>query len=126
MEIKLTHKESEKYFLNALCNGLGELSGYSVELEYINEDYQSAKANLSETSPSYEDILMQILKDGNGLKFIDMEGGEETVTITIDDVYAKMPLVPFKHLSDMILENDDAVTADVILQTIIYGDTIFA
>jgi hypothetical protein len=126
MEIKLTKEESEKYFLNALCNGLGELSGYSIELEYTDEVYKSAKANITETNPSYEDVLMQILKDGNGLELIDMEGGEDTVTITIEDVYNKMPLVPFKHLSAMILENDDAETADVILQTIIYGNVIFA
>ena len=127
MEIKLTHKESEKFFLNALCNGLGVLEDfYSIGVEFTDEDYQSAKANLAGISSCYEDVLMQILKDGNYLEFKDSEGGEGIVKITMEDVYAKMPLVPFKYLSAMILENDDAETADVILQTIIYGDTIFA
>lgn len=126
MEIKLTNKESEKFFLNALCNGLGVLEDfYSIGVEFTDEDYMSAKANLAGISSCYEDILMQILKDGNSLEFKDSEGGEGIVKITMEDVYAKMPLVPFKYLSAMILENDDAETADVILQTIIYGDIIF-
>jgi hypothetical protein len=125
MEIKLTKEESENYFLNSLCNGLGELSGYSIGVEFTDEDYKSAKDKLAETSPCYEDVLMQILKDGNSLQFVDAEGGEDTVFIKLSDVHTKMPLVPFQHLSNMILENDDATTADVILQTIIYGDIIF-
>lgn len=123
MEIKLTNLEAETFFHNALCNGLGQISGYSITVDYSDKDYTAARKKLK--NPCYEDVLLQILKDGKELQFVDEEEGQDTVTILLADVYAKMPLVPFDHLTAMIEENDDADTADVILQTIIYGDIIF-
>ena len=45
--------------------------------------------------------------------------------ITINDVHAKVQTTDSRHLLDMINEQDDAITADVILQTVIYGEVIF-
>lgn len=126
MKILLTNEESLTYFYNALCNavGTGYMQSYGIELTYSEDEYRLAKDKL--TNPCYEDVLIQILRDNGYLTFEDIEGeGDNTKSITIDDVYEKVQLTPFAFLSDMILEKDDAITADVILQTVFYDDIIF-
>ena len=133
MEINLTKEESEQYFFNALCNGIGQLNGYGIRLEYESEDYARAKRILKDNNSKskaicYEDILMQILLNGNKLRIEDEEGGadsEQNVSITLADVHARVKETPFSHLTNMIEENDDAETADVILQTVFFQDIIF-
>jgi len=124
MEIILTHKESEEFFYNALCNGLGYIQHYGLELDYKKADYQSAKSKLE--SLCYEDVLMQILKDGNILTLTDIEcDGEYTRSITLDDVHSRVQKTPIGFLMDMINENYDAETCDVVIQSVFYGDIIF-
>jgi len=124
MKISLTPIESEDYFFNALCNGLHELGQYGIELDYIEDEYKLSRASLGPNAPCFEDVLMQMLRDGYKLAFTDTEA-EETMFITINDVHAKVQTTDSRHLLDMINEQDDAVTADVMLQTVIYGEVIF-
>lgn len=119
----MTKKEAQDMFYNSLCNGIGELRGYDLELVYDSKQYKESKSKLN--SPCYEDVLMQILKDGGKLGLEDLEECEETVWITIEDLYKRAPNVPIKHLTDYLLGNDDATTADVILQTIFLNDVIY-
>lgn len=123
MKIILTHEESEKYFHNALCNGLGYLGQYGIELDFDDAAYKAARAKLD--SPCFEDVLMQMLRDGYELTFTDTECGMDAVIIDINDVHERVQNTPFNHLSDMINENDDADTADAILQTVIYNEVVF-
>ena len=124
MKITLTKQESEELFYNSLCNGLEYISGYGIELDFAKSDYEKAISNSK--SSCYEDVLMQILRDGNVLKVIDEEyDGEYNSSITLKDVHNKVQETPVEHLMDAINENDDACTADVILQTVFYEDIIF-
>ena len=123
MEIKFTKEEAQGIFLDALCNGISYISGYGLDLDYKKEDYKQAKANCK--GSSYEDVLLQILLDGNSLTIIDEEDEDNINTITIQDVYDRISSVPFDHLSDMINGNDDSTTADVILQTIFFNEIIY-
>jgi hypothetical protein len=123
MEIRFTQQEAQGIFLDALSNGLGYIGGYGLDLDYKKEDYKKAKDKL--TSPCYEDVLLQILLDGNSLTIIDEEDEDNINTITIQDVYDRISSTPFDHLSDMINGNDDATTADVILQTIFFNEVIY-
>lgn len=123
MEIKFTKEEAQGIFLDALCNGISYISGYGLDLDYKKEDYKQAKANCK--GSSYEDVLLQILLDGNSLTIIDEEDEDNVNTITIQDVYDRISSVPIDHLSDMINGNDDATTADVILQTIFFNEIIY-
>ena len=131
MEILLTHEESESFFYDSLCNSLGYIeSGYDLELTYKEEDFNSAKSHLkaqlgADVSVCYEDILMQILRDGNGLTLTDHGYGDYTSTITIKDVHEKVSKSPFNHLLDMVNERGDACTGDVILQIVFFNDVIF-
>ena len=129
MKIILSPEESEKYFYNALCNGLDYVcSGYNLLFHVNPKAYNQAKSILWNSSNKeticYEDILMQVLKDGNKLTLIDEES-EESWFITLDDVHKKVSEAPADHLMDMVNGNDDAVTADVILQSVFIGEVMF-
>lgn len=127
MKIELTKEESEEYFFNAMCNGLGYISGYGLELE-IDDTYQKVKKRLineGSNSLCYEDILMEILRSGGTLTLIDYENDDERFSITLDDVHNRVQTTIVSHLMDMINERDDAITADVILQTVFLGEVIY-
>lgn len=130
MKIILEKQESEEIFFNAMCNGLGYLSGYGLELEVNPAEYKAAKTRLKEydpeVSPCFEDVLMRILKDGGSITLNDIEcDGEYTRSITLKDVHEKVANTPADHLMDMINEQDDACTADVVLQTVFFDEIVF-
>jgi hypothetical protein len=129
MTVKLTPTESETIFHNALCNGLGYVEGYGIELDFNKQDYARAAAVLKQGATDtvcYEDVLLKILKDGKKLTMIDHEcEGEYTRSITIKDVHKRVSQTPIRHLMDMINEDDDAVTADVVIQSVFFKDVIF-
>lgn len=120
--VKLSKKEAEEMFHAALCNGAGQMAGYGFSLDYDSDEYAAAREKLE--SPCREDVWLQILKDGGSLKFIDSEG-DYTTKITIKDVHEKVEKTPFEHLNDMLNEQDDAITADVIIQSVLFGEVIF-
>ena len=130
-KIVLDKKESVKYFHAALCNGIGYVqSGYGLVLSTNGLDYSSAKADLiNEHGVDHcicrEDVWVQILKNNKSISFLDTEDNDTEYKITIKDVYKRMSEVPFDHMSDMINDQDDAITADVILQTVFLGEVIY-
>jgi hypothetical protein len=124
MQIILTPQESEEFFLSALCNGLEYISGHGLSL-FIDEDqYRKAKESLR-LGACYEDVLMQILRQGDALTLVDEEGGDFSTDITLDMVHNRMSSVPITHLMNMYNEDDDAETADVIIQWVAYQEVIF-
>ena len=132
MTISLTPQEAESHFYNALCNGLGYIGDYGLELTYDDADYKAAKQNILKDKTAadigvvcYEDVLMQILRDGKTLTLVDNENGEDDVVITLKDVHERVEKTSIRHLMNAITENDDAETADVILQTVFLGDVIY-
>jgi len=128
MTIVLTHTESETYFHNALCNGLGEMRYYGLCLDFDGKEYKKARAKLEKegNGTCYEDVLLQILRGGGTLTMVDEENdGDYTRTITIKDVHDRVATTPLSHLMDMINEQDDATTGDVILQSVFYDDVPF-
>lgn len=128
MEIKLSAIESERVFYDALCNGLGYIGGYGLRLDWEDAEYKEAKKTcLKEmVEPCIEDILYKMLLMGYGLTLIDIEcDGEYTSTITLKDVHERVPLAPTDHLLDMLKEEGDANTADIIIQTVFYNEIIF-
>jgi hypothetical protein len=130
MKIILEPQESETMFHTALCNGLSYISGYGLDLSYDEQDYKAANQKLKSEKPNeticYEDVLFEILRMGNTLTMLDEEGeGENDSTISLSDVHERVSQAPIRFLTDMITGNDDAETADVIIQTVFYQDIIF-
>jgi hypothetical protein len=130
MKIVFEKQEAENIFHSALCNGLGYVGGYGLQLDFDDKDYEKAKKTLKKTSPKeticYEDVLVQILREGGELTMIDIEcDGEYTSSIKMEDVYERLPLTPTRFLMDMINEEDDAGTADCIIQSVFFKDIVF-
>lgn len=130
MKIEFTKEEAEGLYFDALCNGLSTLGMSGIELQCDDAAYKEAATKLKSEKPTeaicFEDVLMRILKDGGKLKFVDLEnGGEYTKEISLEDVYTNLPLTPTNHLLAMVNEEGDAITADVILQTVLYKEIIF-
>ena len=128
MNINLTHGESEAHFYNAICNGLGELRYYDLELDYDTKEYKAAKQQLSDKQPDtqacWEDVLMEMIRSGNTLWIVDSNDGERH-PITLDLVHERVQQTPVNHLMNAINENDDATTADCIIQTVVYGEVVY-
>jgi hypothetical protein len=127
MKILLEKEESEKIFHDALCNG-HSLAYAGLSIDYSNEDYHKAKKSLQKNPNSsicLEDVWMQILRLGGKLTLLDDEGGMEPKSIELKDVHEMVSKTELRHLIDAILEEGDATTAEVILQTVFYGEVIF-
>lgn len=124
ISIVLSPEKSEEFFHESMCNSLGYMSGYGLELSYNKSEYNKSKEKLDD--PCWEDVLLQMLKDGYSLTMVDVEyDGEYTRSITLKDVHDRVSKTPFSHLNDMIEESGDATTGDVILQTVFFDDIIF-
>lgn len=122
-------ERAEEIFLNALCNGAGEFAMYGFSLDYDAKDYKKACAKFKSERKAYsvEDVWMTILKSGGYLKFVDHEGGGlYTRKIFLKDVHDKVVLTPMVHLSNMLTGQDDAETADCIIQSVLFGELIFS
>ena len=129
MKLELTDKEALEVFHSALCNGLGWLEGYGLKLEYNPVQYQEVKEKLKQDSPNeiicYEDILMELLKQDGELILIDLEGDEEPAAIKLHDIYERIGTVDPEVLIDEMNGNGDAITSDVILQIIFFGEVMY-
>ena len=126
MKIVLTPQESEQMFFDSMCNvlGTGYFDGYGLELDYDRNDYRESREKLE--NPCFEDVLLQMLRDGKKLTLVDFEcGGEYTRSITLKDVHKKVCKTPIRHLMNMINEEGDVVTSDVILQTVFFDEIVF-
>lgn len=122
IEIKFSEQRSLELFKDALSNGLSYLRGYDIVEDYSKLEYQQAKEKLN--APFYEDVLVQILEDGGSINFVDYES-DSISTIHLEDVINNMPKVPLNTLLEVLNDMGDAISYDVILQTIIFGEVIY-
>lgn len=120
-------EQMEEIFHCAMCNGLAEMSYYGLELTYNEEEYQVARKQLKkgDNIVCYEDVLLQMLRNGNSLTMHDFEQEEYNVTISLSDIHERMERVPKKVLMEYIEERDDAFSADTVLQVCFFNEIIF-
>ena len=132
MKIILEKEEAEKHFHNALCNG-SQIRYYGLHLDYADKDYSAAKKSLVAKQKKgelkdgicQEDVWMEILRIGGKLTLIDEENGIGNKSVTLKNIHSRVAKTPLRHLMNAINENDDADTADCIIQTVFYGEVIF-
>jgi len=124
LKISLTNELSEEIFFNALCNSMDYMcSSYGLDLRYKESDYKNAKAKL--TNPCIEDVWMQMLRDGSKIGLKDLEGGMGTEYITLDTIHERVKNVPITDLLEMIDENDDATTGEIVLQIVFLNEIMY-
>lgn len=128
MEIKLTPEEKLQFYYDALCNGYGCLRDCDIQLDVKDAEYDKSYENLKQFKPvkeiCFEDVLIQMLKDGYKLKFVDPYH-PKGVSVDLETVYTNIEKTPLKHLLDMVNESGDGITAFAILQSVMYGELVF-
>ena len=125
ISLNLEPDVSEDIFFDSLANGLSYMSGYGLELTWDENEYKKAKEKLG-NGTTFEDILMEILRDGGSITFEDIEyDGEYNSTITIKDVREKVKTAPYRNIINIVDENADADDYDAVLQTVFFGKVIF-
>ncbi len=129
MNIQLSNQEKEKFFFDAMCNGLSNTRYWEFEVDYNEKHYNSARKSLEKKGMSsicYEDVFMEMLRMGNTIEFIDIGcDGEYTKSLTLDMVYNNIEKTPIHNMCNIIQENDDSCDADAILQSVLFEDIIF-
>ena len=126
MTIKLSNAKAEEIFFDALCNGLGQLGMYGLLLDVNENQYRDASSQVDSGSICFEDVLIKMLKLGYPLSFKDDEcDGEYDAHVTLDSIHEWVPTAPSYLLDDMLTGEDDACTADGILQWVMYNEIIF-
>lgn len=108
----------------ALCDGLSYFCGYGFEIDYNKEQYNEAKEKLN--NPCFEDVLIQILKDGNDITFVDVENdGDETSVLNLASFLDRYSLVPKDTIKALKDGDYDAIEADDFLQYILFSEITF-
>lgn len=120
--MKLSNEQLKSLLLSILCDGLYNMHGYGFELDYSESAYHIARAKL--TNPCIEDVQLQMLIDGEGLTFTDLEG-DNTVTLTWDIAMENHSLIPLDILGDCVETGGDADSLDLCLQYILFKEIIF-
>ncbi len=125
MKITATQEEKLNIVHTALCNGLGWMKGYDLEFHIIG-DKEQARKNLKEKGVNIcvEDLMIEVIKLGGNLQVKDYND-DEIHHLNLESIKENFDKIEAKHILDMNNEHDDAITADCILQTLIYGDVIF-
>jgi hypothetical protein len=129
MKLVLTNKDIERVLLLIFCDG-GLLELYSSGIDYVYNKPNFEK--FKQEGQSYEDNLLNLLKGGGRLKFVDVEGGEEPIFLTLQSATDRLSSVEDVSIIEDIrklLDEDnveyDAWTCYNVLQFILYGEVIF-
>lgn len=131
MKIILNKEEVVEIIFNSLCNGLAYIRAYGLSVNITNSDYDKAKEEVmvlldnSSVCITVEDILIHHLKMGRRLPFWDEEGEEYSSFDLQKAIKNLQDEGAAKWIMQMLNEEDDAVTADCILQFCLYGEIIF-
>ena len=131
---QLTKAQAEEVFFNCLCDN--DIQIYDIDWKYNEAFYEQAKKNLMEKykgdTPCYEDILMQMLRDGGKLGIIDFNyedynfiEGYKVFYVTLADIHEKINECPIDQLMNVLNEEYDVSDSDVILQTLFFGEIVY-
>jgi hypothetical protein len=134
MQLILSQDELHELIYSALCNGgISELHASGLEIRYSRSEYQDAKQKLIDKDPTkgvcYEEVLMQMLRDGKRVYFKDMEGGEPDAELNFELAAKNLQnnKDAVKDILSMLDENDggDAFTAWNVLQYAMLGELVY-
>lgn len=129
VSIKLTEDFKKEIIFNSLCNGLGQLQCYGLNLLWSDEDYTEAKKSYYQRTQKisgacYEDILMELLEMKKRVVFEDLETGE-FYDLKLSDALTNLDNLPIWVIVQILEENDDGETADIVLQHCLFNEVVF-
>ena len=127
MKLQLEQKEIETVLLDCFCNGgLSELYQSGIDYVVNSVDYKNFNGQ------SYEDNLINLLKGGGRLKFVDQEDEDNTVFLDMGLAQKQLSNIENKTVIESILKivDEDSYNADAwdgynVLQYLLYNDIIF-
>jgi hypothetical protein len=128
MKLQLEQKEIEAVLLDCFCSGgLSELNSSGIDYCYNQKNYEK----FAISGQYYEDNLINLLKGGGRLKFVDMEDKDNVVFLTMELAQKQLSNIENKTVIESILKMDeDNYNADAwdgynVLQYLLYNDIIF-
>ncbi len=129
VSIKLSEDFKKEIIYNALCNGLGQLQCYGLNLLWSDEDYTEAKKSYYQrteriSGACYEDILMELITMGKKVVFEDLES-EEFYDFKLSDALMNLDNLPIWVINQILEESDDGETADIVLQYCLFNEVVF-
>ena len=133
--MKVTMNLDNKKLYNLLCSAMFDEWNFRIpmsewtklnEFWYSDANEENRKSN---PTPCYEDKIWTYVMatDAHIVKFVDKEDGSESF-MTWTRIQNGTNLMAEKydwHFMDVLLENDDAVTADVWLQCVLLGEVVY-
>jgi len=128
-EVNTTEGKLEAVY-TALCSGLPTLAMSGLELDYDASEYADARKALldanSGTAPCIEDVQREMLRRGHDLIFIDNESdGEEIGRLNLRVIEENWNKIDGRTLGDYLNFNDDADTADNLIQWLVFGELVY-
>ena len=129
MKLQLEQKEIEAVLLDCFCNGgLSALCQSGIDYTVNQAKYQKFAID----GYSYEDNLINLLKGGGRLKFVDMEDEDNVVFLTMELAQKQLSNIENKTVIESVLKivDEDNYNADAwdgynVLQYLLYNDIIF-
>lgn len=102
---------------------------YGLSVDYDEDIYRitadALKAKSTDTV-CHEDVLMAMIGAGHELTITDEEGGGDSVgSLSVRTIMKNWDAIDARHLLAIRDEQDDADTADCILQTLCFGSVIY-
>lgn len=127
VRIQIADNDVPTLFRDCLCSG--SVGFGALRLEHGSDAYAEAKESLRQRKPDetlcWEDVITEMLNIGKTLTFIDVEDEEIIYLVNLETIRKNVAKIEVHHLNAMLYEQDDAITHDSILQTLIMGEIIY-
>ena len=128
LSITMSDEYKKEILFNSLCNGLDELGFYGLQLEIDEDIFNEAKESWKEKNknqlPCYENIIFEMLEMKNIINVIDLENDERHY-FKLDLAIQYLDKLPTHCILQLLNEEDDVTTADIVLQTCLFGEVVF-
>lgn len=135
MKITITNYTQDEKFevvYNALCNGLdGLINHYSFDWEIVNQAMwttEKQKLTTGSEHPCLENIMIAYMKAGGELEFTCAEFEEDDAMycnkLSLTTINANWDKIRPQELLAYYKEEDDAETAESVLQCLLLGSIV--
>lgn len=130
--ITVAKKITDSDLISILCGVTSAACSYWCnEFKYDYTDYDLAKEKLFQADGKksdicYEGVILQMLKDGNSVVFVDRDDDEEH-SLDFSSLIKGIELyMSSEHVSSMDLDEWDDADFDGVIQYALFGEIVFS